>query len=222
MIDYRFRLLQSSQSMELRCPNRFLSCSGACRTSGWSQVETARRQAPPPLLCPCSNQHVIDTHGDHIHTLARSTLAARRMPTRRSWMHRTRSVITRACPHIATTYPRCARPTARPSRASSGDLFIKDVNLGGTRNVIVDVAFIHELCSTHRADVSRKGQLRCQQIPRDRGAHPKVVQYRDAYANRHGNTYAFPASSLSWAGYMGSSCASSTSLPTGAPNGTSR
>ena len=51
-------------------------------------------------------------------TPARSTLAARRMPTRRSWMRCRRFVMTRACPRSATTYRRCTSPTARPVAAT--------------------------------------------------------------------------------------------------------
>ena len=59
--------------------------------------------------------------------------------------------------------------------------------------MMVDVAYIHESCGNHLADVSRDGQLRDPDVKsssRTR-ARTKVARYRNAYANRSGTTYAF-------------------------------
>jgi hypothetical protein len=52
-------------------------------------------------------------------TPAGSTPAARRMPTRRSWMPCRRSAMKLAWPHSAATSLRCGRPTARQVEETS-------------------------------------------------------------------------------------------------------
>jgi len=41
-----------------------------------------------------------------------------------------------------------------------GDLVLKNVNLGGHRHLIIDVALNHEFGGNHMADVTRNGALR--------------------------------------------------------------
>ena len=41
-----------------------------------------------------------------------------------------------------------------------GDLVLKNVNLGGHRRLIIDVALNHELVGNHMTDVTRNGALR--------------------------------------------------------------
>jgi hypothetical protein len=59
--------------------------------------------------------------------------------------------------------------------------------------MMVDVAFIHEFCGNHLADVSRNGQLRDPDVNKlfENVARTKVARYRNAYANRSGTSYAF-------------------------------
>jgi hypothetical protein len=98
-----------------------------------------------------------------------------------------------------------------------GDLPIKDANIGGNRHLIIDVACTHEFGGNHFTDVGRNGQLRDPDVNKllETTACTKAAWYREAYANLLGTTYAL----LSTSGQIGDSCASFTSLPTGAPCG---
>ena len=82
------------------------------------------------------------------------------------------------------------KSNGKPGR---GDLVVKDAQLGGFRDLVVDVVCTHEFGSSHLADVSLNGQLRDHDPNRllENEARKKVERYRDGYANRNGTTYAF-------------------------------
>jgi hypothetical protein len=161
----------------------------ARRASGWRQVRPAWRQATAadrlPFAIGTSSTRTVITS-----TPARSTLAGRRTHTRRSWMRFRRSVMSRACPYCTITYYRCAKANGKTDR---GDHVIKDANIDGNHNVIVDVTCIHEFCGNHLVDVSRNGQLRDPDVNKllQNAARTKAARYRDGYANRPGTTDAF-------------------------------
>ena len=53
--------------------------------------------------------------------------------------------------------PSVTKPNGKIGR---GDLVLKNVNLGGHRHLIIDVALNHEFGGNHMADVTRNGALR--------------------------------------------------------------
>jgi len=53
--------------------------------------------------------------------------------------------------------PSVTKPNGKIGR---GDLVLKNVNLGGHRHLIMDVALNHEFGGNHMADVARNGALR--------------------------------------------------------------
>jgi hypothetical protein len=71
-----------------------------------------------------------------------------------------------------------------------GDLVVKDAQLGGFRDPVVDVVFTREFGGSHLADVSLNGQLRDHDPnrPLENEAGKKVERYRDGYANRTSTT----------------------------------
>ena len=78
-------------------------------------------------------------------------------------------------------------------KTGRGDLLIKDVNLGGHRHLVIDIACTHEFGGNHCRNFDRNGQLRDHDVNKllETTARTKVARYREAYANRQGTTYAF-------------------------------
>ena len=63
-------------------------------------------------------------------------------------------------------------------------MVLKNVNLGGHRHLVLDVAVNHEFGGDNLADVSRNGALRDAQPDRilENTARTKVARYRPGYA----------------------------------------
>ena len=72
----------------------------------------------------------------------------------------------------------------RRNKRGRGDLVLKNVNLGGHRHLVLDVAVNHEFGGDNLADVSRNGALRDAQPARilENTARTKVARYRAGYA----------------------------------------
>jgi hypothetical protein len=102
--------------------------------------------------------------------------------------------------HNILTAKKCNGKTGR------GDFVMKDAHLGGHWSIVVNTVLTHEFGDPN--------------LLRENAERVKVERCRDGYANRHGTTHACHVRYPPRAGFMGSSCASSTSLPTAAPRGT--
>jgi hypothetical protein len=138
-----------------------------------------QQSASPQLVCPC-NRHIIDVHGDHIHTCKKHT-GSRKV----RWSICNDSGLSTRRSNI----PSVEKGNGKPGR---GDLVVKDFYLGGFRD-LVDVVCTHEFGGSHLADVSLNGQLRDHDPTRllENEARKKVERFRDGYANRYGTTFAF-------------------------------
>jgi hypothetical protein len=75
------------------------------------------------------------------------------------------------------------KSNGKPGR---GDLVVKDAQLGGFRNLVVDVVCTHEFGGNHLEDVSLNGQLRDYDHNRllQNEARKKVERYRDVHVLR--------------------------------------
>ena len=85
---------------------------------------------PPPLVRPCS-RHVIDTHGDRIHTCKKHTGSTKDA-------HETiLDALEKICYDSGLSTQRHNIPLAQEAngKIGRGDLVIKDANLGDCRNV---------------------------------------------------------------------------------------
>jgi hypothetical protein len=71
----------------------------------------------------------------------------------------------------------------RNNQMERKDLVLKDVNLGGHRHLVLDVAVNHEFGGDHLADVSRNGALRDAQPDRilESTARTKEGRYKAGY-----------------------------------------
>ena len=97
-----------------------------------------------------------------------------------------------------------------------GGLLFKDANVGGHRDLIIDIAFTQRQPLCGRGPQRAAARPRCQQAPRDHGTHQGGAVPRGIC--QPGTTYALlPCAMSTSGGIQGGSCASSTSLPTGAP-----
>ena len=86
---------------------------------------------PPPLVCPC-HRHVIDTHGDHIHTCKKHTGSTK------DAHERILDALEKICHDSGLSTQRHNIPLVQTAngKIGRGDLVIKDANLGDCRNVI--------------------------------------------------------------------------------------
>ena len=111
------------------------------------------------LVCPC-HQHVIDAHGDHIHTCRQHTRST-------DDAHETiLDALEKICYASGLSIQRHDIPSVKKSNGKTGrgNLLIKDANTAGDRHLIIDVACTchstHEFCGNKLRDVGRNGQLR--------------------------------------------------------------
>ena len=76
--------------------------------------------------------------------------------------------------------PSVTKPNGKTGR---GDLVLKNVDLGGHRHLIIDVAVHHSFGGNHMADVSRNGELRDADPDQllEASARRKVRRYREAW-----------------------------------------
>jgi len=146
-------------------------------------------------VCACG-RHVIDEFGDHIHSCKKhtgSTKAAHEALCFQAGIKTERRNI-----------PSVKKPNGKIGR---GDLVLKNVNLGGHRHLIIEVALNHEFGGNHKADVSRNGALRAADPAKllEATARTKIGEpsrYREGYATRAGDTYAFLPCVMSTSGRM--------------------
>ena len=151
-------------------------------------IPKLQQATSPQLVCPCS-RHIIDVHGDHIHTCKKHT------GSRKDAHETILTALEQICNDSGFSTRRSNIPTVDKSngKPGRGDLVVKDAHLGGFRDLVVDVVCTHEFGGSHLADVSLNGQLRDHDPNRllENEARKKVERYRDGYANRNGTTYAF-------------------------------
>ena len=151
-------------------------------------IPKLQQATSPQLVCPC-NRHIIDVHGDHIHTCKKHT------GSRKDAHETILTALEQICNDSGFSTRRSNIPTVDKSngKPGRGDLVVKDAHLGGFRDLVVDVVCTHEFGGSHLADVSLNGQLRDHDPNRllENEARKKVERYRDGYANRNGTTYAF-------------------------------
>jgi hypothetical protein len=143
---------------------------------------------PLPLVCPCY-RHVIDSHGDHIHTCKKHTGSTKDA-------HETiLDALQQICHDAGLSTQRHNIPSVSKANGKTGrcDLLIKDANIGGNRHLIIDIACTHEFGGNHLTDVGRNRQLRDPDVNMllETTARTKVARYHEAYANRLSTTYAF-------------------------------
>ena len=72
--------------------------------------------------------------------------------------------------------------TKRNGKIGRGDLVLMNVNIGGHRHLIIDVALNHEFGNNHMADVTRNGALRAADPAKllEATARTKIGRYREA------------------------------------------
>jgi len=130
-------------------------------------------------VCACG-RHIIDAFGDHVHACKKHTGSLKAA-------HETiLDAIEAICRQAGITTERRNIPSIkkRNDKMGRGDLVLKNVNLGGHRHLVIDVAVNHDFGGDHLADVSRNGALRDAQPGRilESTARTKVDRYRAGYA----------------------------------------
>ena len=67
-------------------------------------------------------------------------------------------------------------------KTGRADLLIKDANIDGNRNLVIDIACNHESCGNHLRDVGRNAQLRDPDVNKllETTARTKMARYREA------------------------------------------
>jgi len=131
----------------------------------------------------CLRTSVIDEFGDHIHSCKKhkdSTKAA----------HDTLlDALEALCFQAGIKMERRNIPSAtKPNgKIGRGDLVLKNVNLGGHRHLIIDVALNHEFGGSHMADVARNGVLRAADPakPLEATARTKIGTNHSPAPSRH-------------------------------------
>ena len=134
-------------------------------------------------VCACG-RHIIDAYGDHVHACKQHT------GSRKAAHETILDAIEAICRKAGITTERRNIPSVqkRRNKRGRGDLVLKNVNLGGHRHLVLDVAVNHEFGGDNLADVSRNGALRDAQPARilENTARTKVARYRAGYAEiRH-------------------------------------
>ena len=115
------------------------------------------------------------------------------------------------CNHSGLRNRRSNIPSVEKSNGKPG-LVVKDAQLGGFRDLVVDVVCMHEFGGNHLADVSLNGQLRDHDPSR---LLENEARKKGRALPPRGMALPMPSCSVRClAGFMGSSCATSTSLPT--------
>ena len=150
-------------------------------------------------VCACG-RHVIDEFGDHIHSCKKHTGSTKAA-------HETLlDALEALCFQAGIKTERRNIPSVtKPNRKiGRGDLVLLNVNIGGHRHLIIDVALNHEFGGNHMADVTRNGAMRAADPARllEATARTKIARYREGYANRNGVTYAFLPCVMSTSGRM--------------------
>ena len=129
----------------------------------------------PHRLCNCG-RFVLDALGDHSHTCSQHSGS-------------TKDAHEHILSALEKVVKRAGFTTRRKHVTSSrggqkGDLQIRNINLAGTSDLIIDVALVHDYSGDCRRDVHRNGQLRHADPDTllNNAADGKVRKYREAYA----------------------------------------
>jgi hypothetical protein len=166
-------------------------------------LETARDESyfcqllgvPLPQLVPLAGQgrvcacgrHTIDAFGDQKNSCKKHTGSTKAHET---LLDALEALCFQA--GIKTERRNIPSVTKRNGKIGRGDPLLMNVNLGGHRHLIIDVALNHEFGGNHMADVTRNEALRAADPAKllEATARTKIDRYREG-ANRNGTTYAF-------------------------------
>ena len=103
------------------------------------------------LMCACA-KFILDAYGNHSDTCSQHSGT-----TKNTYEH-ILSALDTMCRRSGYT---TRRKNVTPSRGSKkGDLEIRDINLGGKRDLVIDVALVHDFSGNCSRDARCNGQLR--------------------------------------------------------------
>ena len=151
-------------------------------------IPALEKLANKQYVCACG-RHTIDGYGDHIHSCKHHTGSIK------AAHEQVLDAIQGICKQAGVSTIRRGLPviTKPNGKSGSGDLVLKDVWLGGHRDLVIDVAINHEFGGNHMQNVGQNGSLRSANPAKilEATARTKINRYRDAYATTPGTTYAF-------------------------------
>ena len=178
-------------------PAAWTSCLSRINTMGfpdrnWTSWMAQFLGTPIPALLPlcaertryvCACQrHVIDTHGDHVHTCKQHS--GSKKEAHETIVEALQSLLTQA--GLSNTTAKLPKVRMPDDTTRQGDIWVKNAHLGGHQDLIIDVSVVHEFGGDNMVDVSRNGQLRDIDPYRtlENAARRKINRYREAYASR--------------------------------------